>query len=350
MAPPEEQKALLLLAKQGELQVQSRPVPKPGAGELIVRNEAVGLNPADWKIWKWGLFVDEFPAVLGVDAAGVVEAVGDGVTNIKAGDRVLYEGELGLDTATFQQYTLVRARFAAKLPESLTFDQGGALPLAITTAAVGLYHEAGGTEFTAPWTEGGKGKYAGTPIAVIGGSSVVGSLAIQWSRLSGFSPIITTASLKNAPLLKSFGATHVLDRNLSATELWEEVVQIASGPLSAVFDAISLRETQNAAFDLLAPGGKLVTVLPPNIDEDRQKNANGRTVTRTAGIVHNPQNVEFGKELFESLTGFLDSGELKPLRVEVLPGGLGGITAGLAKLENNQVSAEKLIVRPPETS
>ncbi|KAI0366165.1 GroES-like protein [Pilatotrama ljubarskyi] len=350
MTVPTEQKALVLPVKQGEFVVDTRPVPKPSPGELLVRNEASGLNPVDWKIQAFGAIVTKYPAVLGIDAAGVVAATGEGVAQHTLGDKVLYQGSLNIDHATFQQYTLVKAGFAGKLAKSLTFEQGASIPLAIATAAVGLYNQPGGTLFTPPWAEGGRGKYSGKPMVVMGGSSAVGSLAIQLSKLSGFSPIITTASLKNTALLEGYGATHVLDRYLSASALREEVLKITDEPVSAVYDAISLPETQNAAFDLLAPGGKLLVVLGDAVNDDKKKNANGRTVVPVAGTIQIPQNAEFGKALYASLTGLLESGDIKPLVVEVIPGGLGSIPKGLDKLKNNQVSATKLIVRPVETA
>ncbi|KAI0787307.1 GroES-like protein [Fomes fomentarius] len=346
MSTPTQQKALFLQEKQGSFAVSSSDVPKPGAGELLIKNEAAGLNPVDWKIQAFGLFVEKYPAILGLDAAGTVEAVGEGVTTFKKGDRVLYEGYLDNKLATFQQYTVVAASLAAKLPEKISFEQGAAIPLALTTAAIGLYHAQGGPQFVAPWVEGGKSKYASQPIVVIGGSSVVGSLAIQLARLSGFSPIITTASLKNAPLLQSFGATHVFDRTLSANDLRAEVNKVAGGPVLVVYDAISLPETQIAAYGLLAPNGKLVTVLPEAIKEP----SDGRSLVQVHGVIQFPQHQEFGKKLYEELPSLLESGDIKPLNVEIVPGGLGGIAAGLDKFKNNQVSATKLVVRPGETA
>ncbi|KAI0649504.1 hypothetical protein C8Q79DRAFT_924738 [Trametes meyenii] len=156
-----------------------------------------------------------------------------------------------------------------------------------------------------------------------------------------------TCVLYNAALLEGFGATNVLDRNLSATALRAEVVRIAGGLVSAVYDAISLPETQSAAFDLLAPGGKLLTVLAPH---EPKEDPEGRTVQSISGIIQLPQNAEFGKTLYAKLTELLEAGDIKPLVVEVIPGGLGGITTGLAKLKNDQVSATKLVVRPGETA
>ena len=172
------------------------------------------------------------------------------------------------------------------------------------------------------------------------------SLAIQLAKLSGFSPIITTASLKNAEVLKSYGATHVLDRSLPQDALVAEVLKIAGGPVSLVYDAISLPDTQAAGYALLVPNGKLLVVLPPGIKDTTE----GRTVIAVHGVVQMPHNIEFSKVLRAQLPAWLESGEIKPLRVEVISGGLGGITAGLDKLKNNEVSGAKLVVRTQETA
>ncbi|RDX56935.1 GroES-like protein [Lentinus brumalis] len=339
MPTSSQQKVLFVQSKQGELVIGARDVPKPGPTDILVKNEAVGLNPVDWKIITFGM-AETYPTILGHDAAGVVEAVGESVTAFAKGDRVLYQGFSEDDRACFQQYTLIDGGLAAKLPESLSFEQGATLPLAFATAAIGFYFKAGGPLLTPPWAEGGRGKYKDTPLVVIGGASTAGSLALQFAKLSGFSPIITTASARNTALLQSYGATHVLDRNLSADALKAEVQKIAGGPVTLVYDAVSVPETQAAGYGLLAPAGKLLTLLPPKIAET----SDGRTVVQVSGVVQFPMNVEFGKALFLVLSTLLETGDMKPLRFEVVPGGLEGVAAGLDRLKNNQVSAAKLVV------
>lgn len=81
-------KALYLLEKHGEFAVRDVETYKPGPGELLVEAKAIGLNPLDWKIQEVGLFVTEYPAILGYDAAGIVKEVGDGVDGFVVGDRV----------------------------------------------------------------------------------------------------------------------------------------------------------------------------------------------------------------------------------------------------------------------
>ncbi len=114
MPTSSQQKVLFVQSKQGELVIGARDVPKPGPTDILVKNEAVGLNPVDWKIITFGM-AETYPTILGHDAAGVVEAVGESVTAFAKGDRVLYQGFSEDDRACFQQYTLIDGGLAAKV-------------------------------------------------------------------------------------------------------------------------------------------------------------------------------------------------------------------------------------------
>ncbi|TBU30550.1 GroES-like protein [Dichomitus squalens] len=346
MPTPTHQNALFLLEKQGQFAVRDRDVPIPKRGELLIRNESVGLNPVDWKIQQWGMFLDNYPAIIGAEGAGTIEAVGEGVTDLKKGDRVFYRAVWAVnDRAAYQQYTLADPTSVTKLPEGISFDGAATLPTALASATTGLYSHPGGGQYVPPWAEGGKGKYAGQPLVVIGGASVVGSVAIQFGKLSGFSPIVTTASLKNTALLQSYGATHVLDRNLSADALREEVKKIIGGYPSFVFDAVSLPETQAAGHGLLAPGGRLLVILPQSVEATE-----GRTVTFSMSNVNLQRDPQFGVDLSKVIPVLLESNEIRPLKVDIVPGGLAGIVSGVEKLRNNQVSGAKLVAHPQETA
>ena len=85
---PLTQKALILDAKFGKFIVDSAQVPKPGSGEILIKVKATAINPVDWKIQKYGLLVEKFPAIIGADIAGDVEEIGEGVTEFQKGDRV----------------------------------------------------------------------------------------------------------------------------------------------------------------------------------------------------------------------------------------------------------------------
>lgn len=342
------QKALYLLEPKGKFAVQERDVQEPGPGEVLVEIHATALNPVDWKIQAFDFFIKDYPAVLGTDAAGIVKKVGAGVTNVAVGDKVLHQGYFDNRRATFQQYTVVPAEIVAKIPPNLSFDQASTIPLTLATAALGLYNtKPAGLGLAAPWEADGRGKYAGEPIIVIGGSSAVGQHAIQLAKLSGFSPIITTASLHNEAYLKSIGATHVVDRSAPLSQLAATVRGITARPVKVAYDAISYADTQNAVYDLLAPGGQLVITLAEAVDKD--KITPEKEIVHVFGNVHVPEQRAVGKSLYAKLTGLLEAGDIKPNNVEVLPDGLAGIPAGLEKLSKG-VSALKLVARPQETA
>ncbi|KAG6827648.1 hypothetical protein H0H93_015452, partial [Arthromyces matolae] len=168
---------------------------------------------------------------------------------------------------------------------------------------------------------------------------------LQFAKLSGFSPVITTASLKHSSFLKELGATHVLDRNLSTSSLSTSIHKITSEPLDFVYDAVSLPETQATGYSLLAKGGTLILVNRSQIQP-----VEGKHVFTVIGIWTYPYTKDLGALFYAHLTELLENGIIRPNRVEILPGGLGGIVDGLKKLENGQVSGVKLVVRPQETA
>lgn len=193
---PTTQKTLLLPASCKEFTLTPAPIPTPGPGDVLVRNEAVALNPVDWRIQNVphaGSYVT-FPAVIGWDFAGIVVQVGEGVTSLHEGDRVVAASKLGdNERGAYQECSITTARYAAKVDAPLlsvkiltsltlgrfpnvSFDAAASLPLTLVTAATGLYTKAPlGAGLRAPWEANGKGHYNGTPILVFGGGSHVGA-------------------------------------------------------------------------------------------------------------------------------------------------------------------------------
>jgi NADPH:quinone reductase-like Zn-dependent oxidoreductase len=170
---------------------------------------------------------------------------------------------------------------------------------------------------TPPWEPNGAGKYKDQGILVVGGSSCVGQFGqwpedtiwacltksqpvLQFARLSGFSTIVTTASLHNADYVKSLGATHVIDRH---ADVVAEAGKIFSTPPSVVFDAIS--EDQEVGWKILGPNGTLVLVLPPTVETSGEN----KRFVRALGSVHT--NRDMGRRLFSKVTELLQSGDIK---------------------------------------
>ena len=203
-------KAAWLYEKGARLKVVDAESWKPAAGELLIKNYAVAMNPVDWKMQDMGYFIDKYPAVLGCDLAGEVAVVGEGVTDFKVGQRVLAH-PLGLQTkkmsdGPFQNYTTVLAAAAAPLPDDMSFEAASALPLSLSTAAHGLY----GKEYLHLPLPSNNPKKTGRILLVWGGSSSVGAAAIQLATASGLE-VITTASKKNFDFVKGLGAVEVFD-------------------------------------------------------------------------------------------------------------------------------------------
>ncbi|KAG6879794.1 hypothetical protein C0992_011592 [Termitomyces sp. T32_za158] len=356
------QKALFLDAKFGPFTLKERSIPKPGPGQLLVRIEATALNPVDWKIQKYGIFIEDYPVLIGTDIAGVVDEVGEDVSEFAKGDRVVHGQSIWRDINSTPLRTQLQPR--RHIPSHISFDQAASIPVAAAAAVAGSYllppHGAG---LTAPFDESGRGKYADKPAVILGGATSVGQSVIQFARLSGFSPIITTASVKHDSFLKSLGATNVLDRKLPTAELDAEIRKITSKPIEFVYDAVSLPETQATGYSILANGGTLVLVLSPVVQA-----VEGKNVVTCLGIWTLPHSKDLGEQFYASLMKLLETGDIKvsqsryivgrmsvnvfsfqPNRTEVVPGGLAGIVGALKKLELDQVSGVKLVVHPQET-
>lgn len=132
---------------------------------------------------------------------------------------------------------------------------------------------------------------------------------IQLAKLSGFSPIIVTASKSNEAYLKSLGATHVIDRREPLSELPQKVKEITSAPVTLVYDAVSQAETQNTGYEIVAPGGGLVIVLQNQLEQS--KLTEDKYVASAFGIVQDPGQREMGKRMYAKLTHLLETGDIK---------------------------------------
>ena len=148
------------------------------------------------------------------------------------------------------------------------------------------------------------------PPALVGGAHLSHQffLAIQLAKLSGFSPIITTASLKHTEYLKSIGATHVIDRNISASNLAKEISGITQNePIRYALDSISLPDTQQTVYDLLGKGGKLALLLPPSA-----KTTEDKEILHVFGVLRDPANIELLESLYhDNLERLLKEGAIK---------------------------------------
>lgn len=224
------------------LQYEEAPKPAPDPDELLIRVLAAGVNPVDWKIRQGKLkdFIHyDFPLILGWDLSGVVEQVGEQVTGFKVGDAVYARPDIRRNGA-YAQYITVRAAEVAPKPALLDHIEAAAVPLAGITAWEALF-TVGGLQ-------------AGQRVLIHGASGGVGTLAVQLAKAKG-AYVIATTSTRNAELVSGLGADEVIDYTCTR---FEEVAH----DIDVVFDTIG-SETQARSWQVLKPGGILVSIIQP---------------------------------------------------------------------------------------
>lgn len=211
----------------------------PGPGEAQVRHEAIGLNFID-VYHRTGLYPQPLPAGLGMEGAGVVEAVGDGVNEVKVGDRVAYAG--GPIGAYAQARNLPASKLLV-LPENIGFDTAAAMMLQGLTVQY-LLHRTVALK-------------AGDTIVFHAAAGGVGLIACQWAKVLGVTLIGTVGSSEKAALATDHGAAHVI--NYNTENFTDRVREITGGKgVRAVYDSIG-KDTFIGSLDCLAPLGTMVS-------------------------------------------------------------------------------------------
>lgn len=186
------------------LQEFDLPMPQAQGHDLLVKVEAISVNPVDTKVRAQAAPDEVAPRVLGWDVAGSVVAVGSDVTLFKVGDPVYYAGSIVRPGAN-SEFHLVDERIAGRKPASLSFEQAAALPLTTITAWEALFDRL---KVARDGQDGGKS------ILIIGGAGGVGSIAIQLARQLGKLKVIATASRPDsAAWCRDLGADHVIDHD-----------------------------------------------------------------------------------------------------------------------------------------
>ncbi|KAI8657989.1 PKS-ER domain-containing protein [Fusarium keratoplasticum] len=345
------------VAGKGENHITSERSLSPlKSGEVAIKITATAINPVDWKIRDYGVFVQEWPTVLGSDAAGEVVALGPDTSRVSVGDRVFFQGILGnIESTTFQQYCKMPEALLAKTPSSISDEQAAGIQLT-TIAAVTAFYDKSGRGLPAPWDKGGDSVGKGKAVVILGGSSSVGQYAVQLARLSGFERIVTNASPAHHEHLTTLGAHAVLDR--TNTSLEDYVSTIGDYPLEFVFDTIGARVTQKLGVKILqslkVEGSRVATVS----QADSEAKELGETkepkvvVQGVMGFGSAPHLRYLSEPLSEHLggeEGWIAKGLFTPNRVTVVPGGLDNIEEALAKNKRG-VSGEKVVIRPWDKS
>jgi NADPH2:quinone reductase len=214
-------------------------VGEPGPGEARVRHHAIGVNFID-VYFRTGLYPMPLPSGLGQEGAGVVEAVGEGVSHVRPGDRVAYAGR---PNGAYSELRVMPADILVKLPDAISFETGAAMMLQGLTVQY-LFKR------TYPIK-------AGETILFHAAAGGVGLIACQWARALGVNLIGTVGSKEKAELAKAHGAAHVI--NYNTEDIVQRVLDITNGDkVPVVYDSVG-KDTFTRSLDCLRPLGLMVS-------------------------------------------------------------------------------------------
>ncbi|MCG2576399.1 quinone oxidoreductase [Dechloromonas sp. XY25] len=265
-------------------------LPAPAPGEATVRHHAVGLNYID-TYHRTGLYPVPLPSGIGLEGAGIVEAVGAGVSEVKVGDRVAYAGgPLG----AYAEVRNIPAHRLLVLPDSIAFETGAAMMLQGLTAAY-LLRKTYRVQ-------------AGDAVLIHAAAGGVGLLACQWAKALGATVIGTVGSPTKAELARAHGCDHVI--NYSTENFTQRVRDITGGEgVAVVYDGVG-KDTFMGSLDSLRPMGMMVSYgnasgpVPP-VDLILLSQKGSLFLTRPTLMNYTAKRadlVELGDELFAAVT------------------------------------------------
>ncbi|KAK0621027.1 putative zinc-binding oxidoreductase ToxD [Immersiella caudata] len=340
----------------GKAEIQEVPIPALRDDYILAKVKAVALNPTDW---KHIYYISTPGCTVGCDFAGVVEEVGPNVTKgWKKGDRIAAFTHGGNKVQTedgcFAEYAVAKGDLWAKIPDDMSITSAASLGVGITTVGQSMYQALG-----LPFPE--SGTRANHPFLVYGGSSATGTLAIQFARLSGCSPIVTTCSPQNFNMVKALGADAAFD--YKDPDVVKKIREYTNDSLTLALDCISSKESAEITSQAIGSKGGEVCFLLGGCETGREDVKGMATLGYTvmgedftfglsgmSEFLAKVEDLEFGKKFWALAERLLAEGKVKPHPVEVGSGGLAGVFDGLQAMREGRVSGKKLVYVVDETN
>lgn len=253
--------------------------PEPQPNEVLIRVQAAGVNPLDWKI-RAGYMKEIFPMPLpftpGMDVAGIVEATGADVKALQVGQEVYGELKMG----AYAEFVTAPQDAIALKPQTLDFVEAASVPMVAMTAYQGLFDHAD--------------LKPGQTVLIHAASGGVGMFAVQFAKWKG-AHVIGTASAANAEFVQSLGADQVIDYNATPFEQVVENVDVVLDTLGG--------DTQARSYSVVKPGGILVsTAAPPDAQKAEERDIRAEMM-----------NMKPSASLLEEIASLLDSGQVKTI-------------------------------------
>jgi NADPH:quinone reductase-like Zn-dependent oxidoreductase len=302
------------------LRVEDRPEPKAGPGEVRVRVKAAGINFADLMA-RQGMYPDapKLPAVVGYEFAGDVESVGDGVSEVQPGQRVLGGCRFG----GYSELVATSADNVVPLPDDWSYEEGAAFPVNYMTAYAGLVRYGN--------------LYPGEKVLIHAAAGGVGIAATQIAKLKEAGEIYGTASPGKHAAIKGFGVDHAID--YTSQDFAKEIRRIAGrkDPIDIVMDAVG-GSSFRKGYGLLRAGGRLVAYGASSVTPGDKRDLKAvAKMLATTPVFHPMQMMPASKaviglnmltiwddkgsaeELLEPLREWVDAGKLRPVVAEAFP-------------------------------
>ena len=288
--------------KTGQFVELEQAMPKPEGHDVLVKIAAVSVNPVDCKVRQRITEPQDAPRILGWDAAGIVEAVGENVSLFKVGERVFYAGDI-TRSGSNAAYQLVDERIVGRMPESLDFASAAALPLTSITAWEALF------ERLKIDPERAKAK----KILIIGAAGGVGSIAIQLAKQVAKLTVIATASRpESQQWCQSLGADHIINHHQ------DMAVQLQQRELTAPDYILCLNNTDayfNVMMELIAPQGMICSIVETtqayNMDALKSKSAGFVWEFMFTRSMYKTTDINRQHELLNAVARLIDAGKIK---------------------------------------
>jgi len=282
------------------LKVEDVPEPSPAAGQVLVRVRAAGVNPVDTYI-RSGVHAvkPKLPYTPGLDAAGEVEAAGEGVTRFSAGQRVYTAGSL---TGTYAELALCEESQCHALPERVTFAQGAAVFTPYVTAYRALFNRANARP--------------GETVFVHGASGGVGTAAVQLARAAGLRVVGTAGTEEGRRLVLEQGAHEVLDHR--APDYLEQLGALTGGRGADVILEMLANVNLDRDLGALALGGRVVVIGSRGTVEINPRQAMTRDAAILGMTLFNASPQELAS-IHAALGAGLEAGTLRPVVGRELP-------------------------------
>ena len=270
------------------------PKPEPKGKEILVKVHATSANPVDYKIRK-GMFGDLFklPVTLGFDVSGIVEAIGEKITDFKIGDEVYYMPRINGIPGAYAEYHLAEESIISKKPKNISHEEAASFPLACGTAWDALIDRT-------------KLKI-GETILIHAGAGGVGVYAIQLAKLCG-AYVYTTCNSKNHDLVKKLGADKIIDYK---KEDFVEVImkETNNKGVDVVFDTVG-GEILTKSIDAAKPFGRIASIVRvgASLEKAYLKNISLHFVF-----------VQSNRKKLDTMRDLIERGQLKPVIDSALP-------------------------------